>query len=78
MKLPLITQCVDKHVNKDSWRRALTLLSSDQKMRLKQFFIEYEERLDVGLPNETLLSPSRSSPKMSLKGESKMAETILK
>ena len=78
MNLPQITQYINKSVNKDNWRKALTLLSSEQKTKLEQFLIQYEEGLDIGLPNATPLAHSNSNPKMSLKDKCKMAETILK
>ena len=77
MKL-LFTQYINKRANKDSWRKALTLFTSDQKIIPEQFLMQCEEGLGIGLPNDAPLAHSRSNPKMSLKDKCKMAETILK
>ena len=77
MKLPQITQYINESVNKNSWQKALTLLSSKQIEKLEQFLVQYEEGLDVGLPDDIPTSHSKSNPKMSLRDECKMAETIL-
>ena len=78
MKLPQITQGINSSVNKNNWRKALTLLSSKQKEKPEQFLLQYEEGLDIGLPDNTHTAHSKSNPKMSLKDKCKLAETILK
>ena len=78
MQLPRITQYIHKTVNKEEWRAALTNLSTEQKVKLEQFLVQYEQGIDIGLPNDTPIVHSKSNPKMSLKDKCKMAQTILK
>ena len=78
MNLPQITHHINKSVNKNSCRKTLTHLSSKQKTKFEHFLMQYEEGLDIGLPNDTPIVHSKSNPKMSLKDKCKMAETILK
>ena len=78
MELPQITQYMNESVKKNNWREALTLLSPKQKEKLEQFLVQFEEGMDVGLPDNAPKDHSRANPKMTVKDECKMAETILK
>ena len=78
MQLPTVTQYIYKRVNKTEWRAALENLSTKQKEKLEQFLIQYEQGMDIGLPDNTPIVHSRSNPRMTLVEKCKMAETILK
>ena len=78
MKLPQITQYIYKRVNKKEWRTALSHLSEKQKEKLELFLTQYEQGLDIGLPDDTPIVHSKSNPRMTIKEKCKMAETILK